>query len=127
MTINHVFVWSSAAKFTALRSFYRTVLQPIGYSEMICANNEALIGFGNDYPYFWLQKLPEGKENLPTHIAFDAPNPESVDRFYQIALENGARDNGGPGIRKEMSRQPYYSAFVIDSDGNNIEAVCVQK
>lgn len=106
MTINHVFVWSSAAKFTALQSFYRTVLQPIGYSEMICANNEALIGFGSDYPYFWLQKLPKGKENLPTHIAFDAPSkdtprsvlicgetakhsgldPESVDRFYQIAL-----------------------------------------
>lgn len=106
MTINHVFVWSSAAKFTALRSFYRTVLQPIGYSEMICANHEALIGFGSDYPYFWLQKLPEGKENLPTHIAFDAPSkdtprsvliygetakhsgsdPASVDRFYQIAL-----------------------------------------
>jgi hypothetical protein len=74
MTINHVFVWGSAAKFVALRSFYRTVLQPIGYNEMICVNNDALIGYGSDYPYFWLKKLPEGKDTLPTHIAFDAPS-----------------------------------------------------
>ena len=39
----------------------------------------------------------------------------------------GGRDNGGPGIRPQMSRQPYYSAFVYDLDGNNIEAVCVKK
>lgn len=74
MTINHVFVWGSAAKFVALRSFYRTVLQPIGYNEMICVKNDALIGYGSDYPYFWLKKLPEGKDTLPTHIAFDAPS-----------------------------------------------------
>lgn len=39
----------------------------------------------------------------------------------------GGRDNGRPGIREEMSRQPYYAAFVLDVDGNNIEAVCVKK
>jgi predicted lactoylglutathione lyase len=41
--------------------------------------------------------------------------------------EVGGEDNGAPGIREEMSRQPYYAAFVIDPDGNNIEAVCVDK
>ena len=39
----------------------------------------------------------------------------------------GGKDNGAPGIRVEMSRQPYYAAFVIDAEGNNIEAVCVDK
>jgi len=50
-----------------------------------------------------------------------------VDEFHQLALEAGAKDNGKPGIRAEMSRQPYYAAFVIDPDGNNLEAVCVDK
>ena len=48
-----------------------------------------------------------------------------VGGLTQLYRKNGARDNGGPGIRKEMSRQPYYSAFVLDLDGNNVEAVCL--
>ncbi|PYI12200.1 hypothetical protein BO78DRAFT_392876 [Aspergillus sclerotiicarbonarius CBS 121057] len=128
MTINHVFFWASAARFESLRSFYRTILQPIGYSEMICAHGNSLIGYGSDYPYFWLQKLPEDEKVLrPYHIAFDAPSQDAVDQFYQTALQHGARDNGPPGIRKEMSRQPYYAAFVMDLDGNNVEAVHVPK
>ncbi|OQE34838.1 hypothetical protein PENCOP_c015G05148 [Penicillium coprophilum] len=127
MTVNHVFFWASAANFNSLRSFYRTILQPIGYSEMICVNNDALIGYGSDYPYFWLKKLSADKETLPTHIALDAPSREAVDQFYQLALQHGGRDNGGPGIRKEMSRQPYYSAFIFDLDGNNVEAVYLPK
>ncbi|OGE53498.1 hypothetical protein PENARI_c007G11510 [Penicillium arizonense] len=127
MTINHIFFWASASKIVALRSFYRAILQPLGYTEIIRANNEALIGYGSDYPYFRLKKLPENKEPLPTHIAFDAPSREAVDQFYHLALQHGGRDNGGPGIREEMSRQPYYSAFVIDLEGNNVEAVCVPK
>jgi hypothetical protein len=74
MTINHIFVWASAARFQSLQSFYRAILQPVGYTEMISVNGNALIGFGSDYPYFWLKQLPEGKEPLPTHIAFDAPS-----------------------------------------------------
>ena len=41
--------------------------------------------------------------------------------------ENGAKCNGPPGVREEMSRQPYYAAFAIDVDGNNIEAVCAPR
>lgn len=74
MTVNHIFFWASAAKYAPLRSFYRAILQPIGYTEMIRVKNDALIGYGSDYPYFWLKKLPEEKEPLPTHIAFDAPS-----------------------------------------------------
>ncbi|RHZ59785.1 uncharacterized protein CDV56_102798 [Aspergillus thermomutatus] len=86
MTINHVFVWASAAKFESLQAFYRAVLQPIGYTEMISAKGGNLVGYGSDYPYFWLQKLPADKEPLPTHIAFDAPTNKAVDDFYRLAL-----------------------------------------
>ena len=48
-----------------------------------------------------------------------------VDAFHKVALEAGGKDNGMPRGHPEMSRQPYYSAFVIDPDGNNLEAVCV--
>ncbi|KAK6603677.1 glyoxalase bleomycin resistance protein dioxygenase [Botrytis cinerea] len=70
----------------------------MGYSEMICANNDALIDYDSDYPYFWLKKLSDGQTPIPTHIAFDAPDREAVDRFREIALQIGGRDNGAPGI-----------------------------
>lgn len=73
MTINHVFFWASKANFQSLRLFYRIVLQPIDYVEMIHASGNTLIGYGSDYPYFWLKQLPDGNVPLPTHIAFDAP------------------------------------------------------
>jgi catechol 2,3-dioxygenase-like lactoylglutathione lyase family enzyme len=54
----------------------------------------------------------------PIHLCFTAPSKEAVDRFHAIGVSLGARDNGAPGIR----RQPFYCAFLIDFDGNNIEA-----
>ena len=48
-------------------------------------------------------------------------------KLIQTGRQAGGRDNGGPGIRPQMSRQPYYSAFVYDLDGNNIEAVFVKE
>ncbi|KAL5337889.1 glyoxalase/bleomycin resistance protein/dioxygenase [Aspergillus crustosus] len=127
MTINHIFVYLSAANHASLRTWYRTVLAPIGYNELVSVFSGTQIGLGSDYPYLWLKKLPEGTEARPVHIAFDAPNWAAVDEFYKIALENGAKDNGAPGIRPEMGRQPYYSAFVLDKDGNNVEAVCAPR
>lgn len=56
----------------AMRAFYRSILNPLGYSEMITVS-ESYVGFGSDYPYLWLKALPEGKESVPTHIALDAP------------------------------------------------------
>jgi predicted lactoylglutathione lyase len=57
------------------------------------------------------------------HIAFAAKNRTDVDRFYQAALEAGAKDNGKPGVRKDY-HENYYGAFVLDPDGHNIEACC---
>lgn len=81
MTINHVFVWVSVAKWENLQGFYRVVLQPIGYTEMIRAKSGNLLGYGSDYPYFWLKKLPVDKEPLPTHISFDAPS-----RYFLVQI-----------------------------------------
>lgn len=50
-----------------------------------------------------------------------------MDQFHELAMQAGATDNGLPGIRAQMSRQPYYSAYILDPDGNNLEAVCVKK
>ncbi|OCK84470.1 glyoxalase/bleomycin resistance protein/dioxygenase [Lepidopterella palustris CBS 459.81] len=128
MTINHLFLYVSSVRMPALQAFYKRILEPIGYTEMLRAN-EGLVGYGSDYPYFWLKALPENRTPMLTHIAFDAPSihNKAVDAVHAIAIKEGGKDNGGPGIRVEMSRQPYYSAFVFDLEGNNIEAVCVKK
>lgn len=74
MTINHIFVWASMAKARSLQAFYRTILKPIGYTELIRVNDGNLVGYGSDYPYLWLKTLPVDKSPLSTHIAFDAPS-----------------------------------------------------
>jgi catechol 2,3-dioxygenase-like lactoylglutathione lyase family enzyme len=57
------------------------------------------------------------------HVAFEAESREAVDAFHAAALAAGARDNGAPGVRAEYS-DTYYAAYVLDPNGNNIEAVC---
>ena len=57
------------------------------------------------------------------HVAFRVEDRETVDAFHAAALAAGANDNGGPGVR-EIYHPSYYGAFVLDPDGNNIEAVC---
>lgn len=57
------------------------------------------------------------------HWCFRAPNRAAVDAFHAAALANGGRDDGAPGLR-EAYHDAYYAAFVLDPDGNRIEAVC---
>jgi predicted lactoylglutathione lyase len=56
-------------------------------------------------------------------VAFTAEDRETVDAFHAAALAAGGRDNGAPGVR-EIYHPDYYGAFVLDPDGNNVEAVC---
>jgi catechol 2,3-dioxygenase-like lactoylglutathione lyase family enzyme len=56
------------------------------------------------------------------HMAFPASDDRTVDEFHRAALEAGYRDNGTPGVRSEY-HPGYYSAYVLDPDGNNIELV----
>jgi catechol 2,3-dioxygenase-like lactoylglutathione lyase family enzyme len=68
---------------------------------------------------FW---IAPGEPGQPLHIAFAAWDRETVDAFHAAALAAGGRDNGGPGIRPQY-HAGYYAAFVLDPDGNNVEAV----
>ena len=107
--------------------FYLKALAPLGYGMVMEVSAEetghgAAIGFGADQkPSFWLGE--GGKASGPMHVAFAAPSRAAVDAFHAAALGAGATDNGPPGLRPEYHAN-YYGAFVLDADGNNVEAVC---
>jgi catechol 2,3-dioxygenase-like lactoylglutathione lyase family enzyme len=104
----------------ASTAFYARVLAPLGHAQAYA--DETTAGFGpKESPGLWL--YPSDQRAGPgTHIAFRAADRAAVDRFHQEALEAGGRDNGAPGPRPAYS-PTYYAAFVIDLDGNNIEAM----
>jgi catechol 2,3-dioxygenase-like lactoylglutathione lyase family enzyme len=81
------------------------------------------IGYGVHYPVFWIDRFhPHG---VKQHTAFAARSRAEVDAFHAAALKAGGTDNGPPGLREAAAGYPpgYYAAFVLDPDGNNIEAV----
>jgi len=65
-----------------------------------------------------------GRDRVTTgaHVAFIASDEGSVERWHEAAVRHGATDNGSPGVRPEYSGR-YFAAFVLDPDGNNVEAV----
>ena len=78
-------------------------------------------GFGDEKGDFWI-----GTEKAPVtgvHVAFKAASRAEVDAFHAAGLAAGGVDNGTPGLRPEYS-PTYYGAFLLDPDGNNVEAVC---
>ena len=112
---------------TAARGFYERALAPLGISvlmevtEQMTGGHGAHLGFGRDgKPFFW---IGTGKPaSTSTHIAFAAPDRATVDAFHKAAMQAGGQDNGGPGLRPDY-HPGYYGAFVLDPEGNNIEAV----
>src|SRR6266700_2739828 len=79
------------------------------------------VGYGVDYPVFWIDRFhPHG---IKQHTAFAARNRAEVDAFHAAALKAGGTDNGAPGLRGGGYPPGYYAAFVLDPDGNNMEAV----
>lgn len=100
------------------REFYGRTLHPLGISFVM--TNQAGVGFGRDgRPQFWIS---ERTPSRPVHICFASLDRATVDLFYHEALAAGGRDNGPPGLRPEY-HPSYYGAFVLDPEGNNIEAV----
>jgi catechol 2,3-dioxygenase-like lactoylglutathione lyase family enzyme len=103
--------------------FYTAALAPLGF--VLCSQDAASAGFGpEDAPALWLyadEQAPRSK----THVAFAAAERKAVDKFYAHGIEAGGRDNGKPGVRADYS-PTYYAAFLIDPDGNNVEAVCLR-
>jgi catechol 2,3-dioxygenase-like lactoylglutathione lyase family enzyme len=102
--------------------FYEAVLAPLGH--VLASRDETGAGLGpKGAPALWLA-LARQEKNTGTHIAFRAKDRASVDGFYAAGLKAGGKDNGGPGPRPDYG-PTYYAAFLIDPDGNNVEAVCL--
>jgi catechol 2,3-dioxygenase-like lactoylglutathione lyase family enzyme len=111
----------------ASRKFYQAVFELLGIP---------IVGDGKE-GFFWADELyvsavdakapagyalsAAGKPTGRVHLAFQAPDRSTVDRFHAVAMAAGGKDNGAPGIRPY--HPGYYAAFVIDPDGNNVELV----
>ena len=113
----------------ASRQLYAAALDELGFSVLGAGQFE-----GDDYVLFGRDGSDDfslhsvggkpGRDRVTTgaHVGFTAPDAAAVDRWHRAALESGATDNGPPGRRPEYSGE-YYAAFVLDLDGNNVEAV----
>jgi catechol 2,3-dioxygenase-like lactoylglutathione lyase family enzyme len=106
------------------KAFYEQALAPLGVSLLMEPVAEAA-GFGKDgKPFFWVEtRRPPVQGGL--HVAFVTEDRATVDAFHAAALDAGGTDNGAPGVR-EIYHPHYYGAYVLDPDGNNVEAVCHQ-
>ena len=113
----------------ASRRMYEEALAELGFAVLSAGEFEgdAYVLFGrgdsDDFALHTVGRKP-GRDRVTTgaHIAFRASDARSVRRWHEAAVNHGATDNGPPGVRPEYSGH-YYAAFVLDPDGNNVEAV----
>ena len=106
------------------KAFYEKALAPLGYGSPLDMTHDGtrIVGLALDgkYDTWFVDTKPVSG---PTHIAWRANDRAAVDAFYKAAIAAGGKDNGVPGLRPHY-HEHYYGAFVLDPDGNNIEAVC---
>ena len=113
--IDHVTI--RVADFAASKRFYTTVLEPLGRGLDWDDSDEGFAEWGD------FSIASDGKPlSRDLHIAFAAHDRDAVDAFHRAALDAGYRSNGEPGERQQY-HPGYYGAFVLDPDGNNVEAV----
>ena len=119
--IDHVSV--GVADLDRAARFYEAALAALGLSRLV--TRPGTVGFGKTYPEFWIN-LRKDMRNVPhesgTHICLRARTTAEIDAFHAAALDNGGISDGPPGLRPH-DRVKYYAAFVLDPDGNRIEAV----
>ena len=116
VVIDHVSLSVSDAAASA--AFYKTVLEPLRIPPLW--ESERGAQFAN------LVVVEREPLSGPTHVAFVAASREEVDAFHRAGVDAGYRDNGPPGVREQYSSEDagrYYAAFMLDPDGNNVEAV----
>ncbi len=102
------------------KSFYTSILAPIGYKPHMDLPEYNVIGFSDTvHSSFW---ITQNEHPSPLHIAFAARSKDAVEEFYTLALKAGGTDNGAPGYRTNYS-PGYYAAFIHDADKNNVEVV----
>jgi catechol 2,3-dioxygenase-like lactoylglutathione lyase family enzyme len=107
----------------AATRFYAAALAPLGHVAGSADSEMASYG-PSGAPALWLYRTGAGATS-GAHIAFSAPDRAAVDRFYTAGIAAGGRDNGKPGTRTDYGPR-YYAAFLIDPEGNNVEAVCLK-
>jgi len=123
--LDHVSVGVSNLERSA--RFYELALAPLGLSRLV--TRPATVGFGKSYPEFWINlraDMAQIERDSGVHICLRAKSAGEVDAFHAAALNAGGRSDGAPGLRPH-DRVRYYAAFVIDPDGNRIEAVTFPK
>jgi len=116
-----------------MANFYDGVLGALGMSRLMQVGPDgsfvtpdgdlAGIGYGYAFPVFWIDRFHPARAR--NHTAFIARSREEVSAFFDAGLANGGQDNGRPGLRPVNAGYPsgYYAAFVIDPEGNNVEAI----
>lgn len=104
------------------RAFYAAVLGPLGHALLV--ERPATLGFGKRYPEVWLNHRPGhvAAADPGAHVALRTRTEADVRQFHAAALAHGGQCAGAPGPR-QAAMTTYFGAFVLDPDGNKIEAV----
>jgi catechol 2,3-dioxygenase-like lactoylglutathione lyase family enzyme len=130
--LDHISI--AVGDYARARDFYDQVLGALGHARVMNleeAPDFVACGYGasEHEPAFWIGSgTGSGGDQTPQppegqHIAFRAPDRAAVDAFHAAGLAAGGTDNGAPGLRPHYHPN-YYAAFIIDPDGNHLEAVC---
>ncbi|HEX5468271.1 MAG TPA: VOC family protein [Gaiellaceae bacterium] len=122
ITLDHVGL--AVADYERSKRFYERALAPLGIA-LLMEFSGAAAGFGRAdaaRPSLFIEAEGEPVRGR-LHIALRAENRAQVDAFHVAAIEAGGTDNGAPGVRA-LYHPDYYGGYVLDPDGNNIEAVC---
>ncbi len=103
--------------------FYERALAPLGLTRLV--TRPAMVGFGKAYPELWIN-LRAGMQRVApdsgVHLCLRARSSAEIDAFHAAALAAGAISESPPSLRPH-DRVRYYAAFIVDHDGNRIEAV----
>jgi catechol 2,3-dioxygenase-like lactoylglutathione lyase family enzyme len=109
------------ADYERSKTFYRGALEALGIG-LRFEREGTLAAFGAEGGPLFIVRGDREAPGAQLHVAFTASERATVDAFHAAGLAAGGTDNGGPGVREYSPN--YYGAFVLDPDGNNIEAVC---
>lgn len=113
------------ADMTRSAAFYDAALAALGLHRVLQLPDDGTnaVGYGVTYPVFWIDRFHP--HSTKQHTAFAAQSRAQVDAFHAAALQAGGTENGPPSLRNPATGYPpgYYAAFVLDPDGNNMEAV----
>lgn len=123
--LDHVSI--SVRDFESAKRFYKAVFSALG--AVVASERDDAIGFGernrpgdDGHTYLSVYRSSDATSDSRRHWCFRAQSREQVDAFHAAGLSAGGRSEGAPGLRNYHDQ--YYAAFLLDPDGNKIEAVC---